>query len=80
MKLEDFLRQTATDLVHLLKNPPSSIVPGLQAGDPTYNALRDIAAIFNQSKALPDLHQTPLPIKATQVAASPTTNKQDTTT
>ena len=55
MKLEDFLRQAATDIVHLLKHPPSSVVPSLQAGDPTYNALRDIATIFNQENPLPTI-------------------------
>ena len=55
MKLEDFPHQTATDIVHLLKQPPSLVVPSLQAGDPTYNALQDIATIFNQADTLPTI-------------------------
>ena len=61
MQLEDFLRQTATDIVHLLKQPPSSVVPSLQAGEPTYNAIRDIACIFNQPELLPNLKQIQQP-------------------
>ena len=39
IKLEDFLKQAATDIITLLTNPPSTTTPSLEAGDPVRNAL-----------------------------------------
>ena len=46
----DFLRQTATDIVSILKAPPNNIIPNLEAGDQTYNALLEIASVLNKTE------------------------------
>ena len=33
INLDDFLRQAAGDIISILTQPPSSVVPTLQAGD-----------------------------------------------
>ena len=43
VSMTDFLQQTASDIIHLLKNPTPSPVPTLRAGDATHNALLEIA-------------------------------------
>ena len=63
VKLIDFLHQTGTDLVTLLKNPPSTICPSLEAGDPTYNALSKLATILNRNDIFPQ-DEPPLPVPA----------------
>ena len=39
IKLKDFLKQAATDIIIILTQPPSATTPSLQAGDPVRNAL-----------------------------------------
>ena len=41
--LEDFLRQAAGDIVHLLTQPPSNLYPSLKAGDPIRNTLVELS-------------------------------------
>ena len=54
VKLEDFLRQAASDIITILTPPPSTtITSSLQAGDTTKNALLDIATIFHRADDLP---------------------------
>ena len=53
MKLVDFLKQSAQDLVTLLKQPPSTICPSLQAGDPVYNSITKLAEIFDRKENFP---------------------------
>ena len=43
IKLEDFLRQAAEDIVTILTLPPSTTTPSLKAGDPVRNALLTLA-------------------------------------
>ena len=43
IKTIDFLHQAATDIVDILKNPPSTTTPSLSAGDPVRNALLTLA-------------------------------------
>ena len=43
VKLDDFLRQAATDIITILTKPPSSTTPSLQSGDPVRNALLTLA-------------------------------------
>ena len=43
VKLEDFLRQTASDIISILRLQPSTTKPSLQAGDPVRNALTTLA-------------------------------------
>ena len=46
--LKDFLRQAATDILTLLRKPPPSTVPSLEAGDDVHNALLQIASLLNR--------------------------------
>ena len=46
VSLDDFLRQTATDMITLLTAPLFTTTVSLQAGDPTRNTLLEIATIF----------------------------------
>ena len=39
VKIDDFLIQAATDIVSLFTNPPTNMIPSLQVGDSTQNAL-----------------------------------------
>ena len=41
--IDDYLRQSAQDIITILSNPPSTTVPSLTAGDPVRNALLEIA-------------------------------------
>ena len=49
VKIDDFLRQAATDLVSIRTHPPSSTFPNLEAGDATKNALLKLALLLNPS-------------------------------
>ena len=49
VKIDDFLRQAATDLISILTHPPPSTVPSLEAGDATKNALLKLALLLNPS-------------------------------
>ena len=46
VKLEDFLKQAATDIISLLTQPPSTTTLSLEAGDLTKNALLKLARIY----------------------------------
>ena len=50
VSLDDFLRQAATDIISILTAPPSTTAPSLQAGDPTRNALLEIATVLNRAE------------------------------
>ena len=41
--IDDFLRQAASDIIHILSRPPSTTAPSLNAGDPVRNALVEIS-------------------------------------
>ena len=47
MKIDDFLLQSAQDIITLLRNPPPLTVPSLQAGDTTKNALLQLATLLH---------------------------------
>ena len=49
VKLIDYLQESTTDLVTLLKKTPSTICPSLEAGDESYNALIKIAKLLNRA-------------------------------
>ena len=53
VKIADHLRQAADDIVTILKQPPTSTVPSLQAGDPIRNALLEIATQLQRVDTLP---------------------------
>ena len=63
--LLDFLQQTATDLIYLLKHPPSTICPSLEAGDPTFIALQKIGEALHLAKDFLPPPPIPSDIKAT---------------
>ena len=46
---ENVLKQSATDFITLLTNPPPSTVPFIQDGDDTKNALLKLELIFNRT-------------------------------
>ena len=84
IKLDDFLRQAATDIVKILSNPPSTTTPSLQAGDSTYNALLDLATTLNRIDKIPDYPSTltPTPTYSSNQSVHeprvPSSNKQQT--
>ena len=47
IKTIDFLHQAATDIVDILKNPPSTTPPSLASGDPVINELLTLATQLN---------------------------------
>ena len=54
VSITDFLRQAAIDIVALLKNPPSSTVPSLMAGDNINNAIYILASLLNNTHNIND--------------------------
>ena len=54
IKLTDFLRQAASDIIKILTHPPSSTVPSLQAGDPVRNALVTLATQLQRIEDIPE--------------------------
>ena len=70
--LADFIRQTVSDLVQLLKNPPSTTAISLRGGDITKNAILDIASLLNRvvttstsstSNQMPPIQSTTNPLR-----------------
>ena len=59
IKLGDFLRQAASDIITILTQPPSTTVPSLQAGDPVLNALTTLATQLKQIEDIPAIHSPP---------------------
>ena len=53
--LKDFLQQAAVDISAILMNPPATTIPTLTAGDPTYEAIRNIAKLLKRSDKIPQL-------------------------
>ena len=47
--IEDFLKQTASDIVAIFKTPPNPLIPSLQAGSDINNAIYDIASLLNNT-------------------------------
>lgn len=63
VNLEDFLQQSASDIITKLIAPLSTTTVLLQAGDHTSNALLEIATILKSSKLLPIVEQPKSPTK-----------------
>ena len=59
IKLDDFLRQAASDIITILTQPPSTTTPSLQAGDPVRNALTTLATQLQRIEDIPELPSTP---------------------
>lgn len=53
IKIDDYLRQAASDIITILTSSPSTTVPTLNAGDKACNALLEIVTILNQATDLP---------------------------
>ena len=53
IKLDDYLRQAATDIITILTQPPSTTTPSLQAGDPVRNALLTLATQLKRIEPMP---------------------------
>ena len=51
--LTDHLRQAANDIVTILTQPPSTTVPSLASGDPTRNALIELATQLQRIEPIP---------------------------
>ena len=49
VKIDDFIRQAATDIITILTHPPATTVHSLQAVDSTKNAIMELASILNRS-------------------------------
>ena len=54
VSLKDHLHQAADDIVNLLTEPPSSTVPSLKAGDPTRNAILELAQLLKRAQKIPE--------------------------
>ena len=50
--LKDFLLQATTDIMSTLLNPPMTIAPTMQAGDPAYNAMLNITKLLKRSNKI----------------------------
>ncbi len=59
IKLDDFLRQVASDIITILTQPPSTTIPSLQAGDPVSNALTTLAIQLQRIEDIPENPATP---------------------
>lgn len=53
--LKDFLHQAAADISAILMNPLTTTAPTLTAGDPTYEAILNIAKLLKRSDKIPHL-------------------------
>ena len=54
VKLQDYLRQAANDIILILTLPPSPTTPSLEAGDPVRNALVNLATQLNRIECIPE--------------------------
>ena len=59
IKLPDFFRQTASDILTILTQPPSTTTPSLAAGDPVRNALLKIATQLQCVDKIPEQQNQP---------------------
>ena len=57
VKLVDFLKHAATDIITILTSPLSTATPSLQAGDPVRKALLTLATQLNRIDKLPALQK-----------------------
>ena len=50
MNADDFLRQSATDIIRIFTAPPSTTTISLQTGDETRNGLLQLAELLNRTE------------------------------
>ena len=72
--ITDHLRQAASDIVTILIFPPSTTVPSLKAGDPTRNALLELAAQLQRIEPIPAKSATS-PAPSNLTTTQPPTNE-----
>ena len=60
VKLDDHLKQAASDIITILTQPPSTTIPSLQAGDPVRNALLTLATQLKRIEPIPSPIETPV--------------------
>lgn len=82
VKLHDYLKQAASDIVSILATPPSTTVPTLASGDETQNAILQLASILKRAdkiRHLQDMTDKPLPrvIKPIVITSPIATNHKD---
>ena len=70
--ITDHLKQAATDIVTILTSPPSTTVPSLKAGDPTQNALLELATQLQQIEPIPAESATQPPPSNPTIIQQPT--------
>ena len=77
--VDDFLKQSAVDIITLLTEPPSNMIPSIQAGDTTRAALLQLATLLHcsevdQSKLefTTESNKTIIPTPKPQTKPSPT--------
>ena len=61
IKIENFLKQAATDIITIITQPPSNTTPSLQAGDPVRNALLTLTTQLKRVEPIPPVVETVLP-------------------
>ena len=61
IKLEDFLKQAATDIITILTQPPSTTTPSLQAEDPVRNVLLTLATQLKRIEPIIPVVETVVP-------------------
>ena len=68
---QDYLKQAADDIIHILLHPPSTTVPTLAAGDPVRAALLELATTLQRVQPVPVRPEPTIPITMTPAAPSP---------
>jgi hypothetical protein len=71
--LKDFLKQAALDIISLLTKPPTTMIPSLAAGDPTRNALLQVATALQRCTASPEAPTAPTALSEVTAATEQTT-------
>ena len=73
VKLEDFIKQAALDIISILSQPnnPKSLIPTLQVGDNTKNALLQLATLLGRTEPLPPLPSTMPAVKSNSLYTKP---------
>lgn len=75
--IEDFLKQTAMDIIHILSQPVNASIPTLETGSNTRNDLLKLATILDRTDIIPVLQE--LEAVANKLAAPrPKTNTNST--
>ena len=69
--IDDYLRQSATDIIDILTKPPSSTYPSLSAGDPIRNGLLELATLLKRADPITNGTEAPAPPRVQEKLAPP---------